>query len=118
MEGKEFQLYSKCLFRTIDFNQLRYELISRKVNFKPTDTYYIMTLSLHKDILEKTEPNNVVLENIAKDLDENEKTRFRGGARYKCQLPGCPFETTNYKKYLAHLEKVHRNSNLRYLCQV
>ena len=117
MEGQDFQLYNKCLFRTIEYNLLKTELISRKVNFTPTDTYYIMTLRLRKDILEKTEPHNVILENIGKDLDDNDKTRFRGGARYNCRLPGCPFETTNYKKYLAHLETVHRNSNMKHLCQ-
>ena len=82
MEGWDFQVYNKCLFRSIDFNELKSELKSRNVNFAPSDTYYIRTLRLRKDILLHSDPQNVILENIRKDLDEHEKTKFRGGSRY------------------------------------
>ena len=96
---------------------MKTELLARKINFSPSDSYHIMTLHLRKDILEHSEPHNVILENVKKELEGYVKSKFKSGSKYSCQIPGCLFTTVNYKKYLSHLEAVHRNSKSKFVCQ-
>ena len=36
--------------------------------------------------------------------------------KYSCCIPGCPFQTVNYKKYLDHLSFLHQNGKTRLSC--
>ena len=61
MDGKDQEVYSRALFRNINYLQLKSELVSRNTNFSPSDTYYLLTLKLRRGILQKYEGNEVLV---------------------------------------------------------
>ena len=117
MEGRDFQIYNKCLFKGIDYCALKSELIERKIDFSPSDTYHILTLRLRKEILKCYPDQKFLLDNVQQELDNYNENKHKGGSRYICKIPGCPFNSVNYRKYLSHLDMVHRSSKSRFVCQ-
>ena len=117
MDGHNFEIYNKCIFKTIPYHDLKAELESRSANFSPSDTYYILTLRLRKDILEKLEIQPSVRKQLDKEIDVFEKTKNKSGSVYECCVPGCPFRNLHHRKYLAHLGMAHYNSKSRLVCQ-
>ena len=117
MEGIEFDLYNKCLFKTINYNQLKSELLSRNINFSPSDTYPILTLRMRKDILEKLHIQHSVVQNIDSEIKLFEKVKYKSTSGYRCSFPGCSFQNLQHKRYVYHLQNVHHNSKSRLVCQ-
>ena len=117
MDGKDEEVYSKSLFRTINYSQLKSELLLRRVNFSPSDSYYVLTLRLRRQILQKNKENSVLLQNLDEEIVQHEASKHSVGRKYKCSLTGCPYISSNYEKYLCHLKFVHSNSKYRLKCQ-
>ena len=117
MDGKDQEVYSRALFRNINYLQLKSELVSRNTNFSPSDTYYLLTLKLRRGILQKYEGNEVLVKKIDEEIAEQDTSKHSVANRYRCSLPGCPFISKNHKKYLSHLEFVHQNTKSRLMCQ-
>jgi hypothetical protein len=117
MEGSEQTLYNKLLFRKSSFEEAKSEILKRNIICSPSDTTYILTLRLRKDILEKAEIQSDVVQTIEKELLEYEKRRRRPGDKYNCCLPGCKFSCSVYGKYISHLDLVHHHSSSKFICQ-
>ena len=117
MNGRDQEVYNKCLFRTISYSELKSELESRKINFSPSDSFYILTLKLRRLILIESEGSNIIADRIDDEISAYEKTKHTVGSRFKCCLVGCTFSASNHRKYLSHLEFVHLNTSSRLTCQ-
>ena len=109
-------LYGKCLFRTISYVDVKTQLHARNVNFAPSDSYYILTLKLRRDILLEGNSKSETAKHITEEINALTASRHSIGSRYKCSLTGCNFLSTKYEKYLRHLEFVHQNSSARLVC--
>ena len=109
-------LYGKCLFRTISYVDVKTQLHARNVNFAPSDSYYILTLKLRRDILLEGNSKSETAKHITEEINALTASRHSIGSRYKCSLTGCNFLSTKYEKYLRHLEFVHHNSSARFVC--
>ena len=117
MEGKDEEVYSKSLFRTISYAQLKSELLFRRINFSPSDPYYVLTLKLRRQILQKSNGNQMLLKNLDEEISQHEENKHSVGRKYRCSVVGCPYISSNHKKYLFHLKFVHLNSKYRLKCQ-
>ena len=117
MNGRDQEIYSKALFRSISYSELKSELESRKINFSPSDSYYILTLRLRRTILRESEGSNKVADRIDDEISAYEKSKHNVGSRFKCSLIGCPHIASNHRKYLSHLEFSHVNTSSRLTCQ-
>ena len=89
MEGRDFELYNFCLFKTISLVNLKEALLARNVNFSPSDTYAMLTLRMRRAILENLDIQHSVIESIDLELEVFEKTKQRTGSGYDCSVPGC-----------------------------
>ena len=116
MEDNDFESYNKCLFRTISYFELKHELEMRNINFSPSDSYYILTLKLRREILRKTDPKCIIGMKIDEEITAYKSNLHSVGNRYKCSLVGCSFLCKNHAKYMSHLEFVHQNSTSRFTC--
>ena len=110
------EVYSKCLFRTITYDDVKRKLHARNVNFSPSDSYYILTLKLRRDILLEGNRESETAKHITEEIGALTASRHSIGSRYKCSLTGCNFLCTKFDKYLRHLEFVHQNSSARLVC--
>ena len=110
------EVYSKCLFKTISYVDVKTQLHARNVNFAPSDSYYILTLKLRRDILLEGNSKSETAKHITEEINALTASRHSIGSRYKCSLKGCNFLSTKYEKYLRHLEFVHQNSSARFVC--
>ena len=117
MDGKDQEVYNRALFRNINFLELKSELISRNINFSPSDSYFLLTLKLRREILQKNEGNEVLVNKLVEEIAEQDASKHSVANRYRCSLPGCSFICKNHKKYLSHLEFVHQNTKSRLMCQ-
>ena len=117
MEGSDQTLYNKLLFRKASFEEAKAEILKRKILFSPSDTPYILTLRLRKDILKKAVIQSDVIHTMEKELLEYEKRKRRPGDRYNCCLPGFKFSCSVYGKYVSHLDLVHHHSTSKFICQ-
>ena len=117
MDGHDQTLYNKCLFRTVSYDEIKSEMVVRNVNFSPSDSYYILTLKLRREILGKSEENKNLLKNLDDEIAADEASKHTVGSRYKCCLTGCSYTCTNHAKYMKHLELVHHNTTSRLTCQ-
>ena len=91
MEGKDLEIYNRCLFKTINFIELKQELVSRSINFSPSDTYILLTLRLRKSILESLDIQHSVVESIDNEIKVYDQTKQRSGSGYSCSIPRCSF---------------------------
>ena len=110
------EIYNKCLFRTVNYFELKNELMLRNINFSPSDSYYILTLKLRKEILVKSDENSTLVKRISEEIAAF-VTNKTEGSKYTCSLVGCAFTCTNHRKYMSHLELVHQNTKSRLFCQ-
>ena len=117
MEGRDFELYNFCLFKTISLVNLKEALLAKIVNFSPSDTYAMLTLRMRRAILENLDIQHSVIESIDLELEVFEKTKQRTGSGYDCSVPGCTFRCFWHRKYVAHLDLVHYNTKSRVVCQ-
>lgn len=117
VEGESFTLYNKCLFKTIDYCTLKSELLKRKVYFMPNDTYRALTFRLRLDILKSDPKQTVLVKDLKRELDSLTANKRNEGKLYFCKINGCLYSSANYRKYLAHLDLVHRKSKSRFCCQ-
>ena len=118
MNAKDQEVYGKCLFMTISYHQMKSEMESRSINFSPCDLYYILTLKLRREILQKNDGSDTLIKQINVEIAATENTREASiGTKYKCCLAGCSFSCSNHYKYLAHFEFVHYNCKSRLTCQ-
>ena len=62
MDGKDQEIYNRALFRNINYLQLKSELVSRNINFSPSDSYFLLTLKLRREILQKYEGKGVLVQ--------------------------------------------------------
>ena len=116
IEGADFDVYNKCVFRTINYFEVIKELEEKEIIYSPGDTYYILTLKLRRGILAKNDKNCAVAHKIEEEIAAFKASKHSVGSRYKCSLVGCPFSCTNHAKYLSHLEFVHYSSTSRLKC--
>ena len=112
----DFEAYSKCLFRTISYYEVKTELEDRGINFSPSDTYYILTLKLRSELLRKADPNCAIARKVDEEVAAYKAQKHTVGSLYKCCLVGCNFACTNHDNYLRHLEFVHQSSSARLTC--
>ena len=117
MEGKDLEIYNRSLFKTINFIELKQELVLRSINFSPSDTYILLTLRLRKSILESLDIQHSVVESIDNEIKVYDQTKQRSGSGYSCSIPGCSFRCLRHKKYIHHLGLVHHNTKSRLVCQ-
>ena len=117
MEGRDQEIYSKCLFRTISYGEIKAEMMTRNINFSPNDTYYILTLKLRREIVKDSEVFGSTIEKIDEEIRAHEAIKHSVGSRYDCCLVGCKFSCRNHRKYLEHLQFLHHNSKSRLTCQ-
>ena len=117
MEGRNLEIYNVCLFKTINFEELKSEMVSRQINFSPSDSYVMLTLRLRKEILQSLDIQHALVANLEKEIKIYERTKHKSGSRYDCSVPGCSFVCVHHRKYVEHLNLVHRNTNSRVVCQ-
>ena len=117
MDGRDQEVYSKCLFRSISLAELKAELLLRNVNFSPSDSYLILTLKLRRDILVKSDDQPDIVDLINQEIVALDETKPAGGSRYRCSVVGCTFRCPSHLKYMTHLQFVHYNSKSRLACQ-
>ena len=55
MDGPDQELYNKCLFRNVSYEEIKLEMSARQINFSPSDSYFILTLKLRREILQKSD---------------------------------------------------------------
>ena len=107
-------LYSKCLFRTIGYNDLKMELENFEVEIK-TESYYLMCLRLRLIILQKSDCSGEAVNSIKEELE----ALSRSSSGYYCSISGCRYAPTkNYDKLLHHLKSVHHGTNQKIVCQL
>ena len=117
MNGGDQEVYNKCLFRTVCISELKSEMHLRNVTYSPSDSFYILTLKLRREILLKSEHQTLLVKRLDEEIAAHDASKHTVGSRYKCSLVGCSFSCTNHNKYLVHLEFVHHNSKSRLACQ-
>lgn len=117
MDGQDQELYNKCLFRTVSYEELKSKMIVRKINFSPSDSYYILTLKIRREILLKSDVNAQLVKNLDEEISSYYASKHTVGSRYRCCLVGCSYSCTNHSKYMNHLEFVHQNTPSRLTCQ-
>ena len=117
MDGQDQTLYNKCLFRTVSYAEIKSEMVLRSINFSPSDSYYILTLKLRREILGKNEENKQLLKNLDDEIAADNASKHTVGSRYRCALIGCLYTSANHAKYMKHLDLVHHNTKARLACQ-
>ena len=117
MEGKDLVIYNKSLFNKISYCELKSELILRKINFSPSDSYAILTFKIRRDILQNLNIQHAVVQSLDKEIKIYEDTKHKFGASYICSLPGCSFKCLRHRSYMFHLLNVHHNTKSRMVCQ-
>ena len=90
------EVYTKCLFRTITYDDVKRQLTARNVNFSPSDSYYILTLKLRRDILLEGNRESETAKHIKEEIDALTASRHSIGSWYKCSLTACNFLCTKY----------------------
>ena len=115
LDKDEESLYTRCLFRTIELNDIKRELVNR--NCDPSKlSYYTMTLKLQLLLLKEA---NTGLERQKELTTELSLIIKETDKRYTCSVPGCSFSCMNYKHLLSHLSLLHSNcSSASIICQV
>lgn len=116
MEGSEFDLYNKCLFRTICVSELQTELTLRNDDFSPSDSYHILTLRLRKKILTAANVQSDIVLQLNDEIIAYNKSKCSTYSSYNCCIPGCSFRCTWHRKYIFHLEANHYNSASALVC--
>ena len=116
MEGHTFNIYNKCLFRTISLVDLKLELTSHQVGFHQSDSYYILTLRLRREILLRLKMQPAVIEQLTNELNIYDKSKFKECSTYKCCVPGCYFRSFHHRQYISHLERAHYNGYFTFVC--
>ena len=114
LHGHSESIYIKCLFRSINFHELKSELTSRGIASN-TDSYYTMTLKLRLHILEVENCYPSVQTEIKAELGLVQEPSARG---YMCSVPGCSFNSVNYKSLLKHLRALHSATKQHLVCQL
>ena len=113
LSGHSESLYIKCLFRTISFEDVRYELRVRKLN--PSEfSYHVMCLTLQLHLLQEVECSDGIVGKLKCELDGLKKK----GIGFYCSIAGCEFTSKNYKHLMKHLKTLHITSNQRIVCQL
>ena len=79
--SEDQEVYSKCLFRTINYNDLKLELAKAKINYSPSDSYYILTLKLRRAILLKCDVNDRISINLNEEIRAYEESKYSVGSR-------------------------------------
>ena len=79
MDGRDQEVYSKCLFRSISLAELKAELLLRNVNFYPSDSYLILTLKRRRDILVKSNDQPDIFDLINQEIVGLDETKPAGG---------------------------------------
>ena len=114
LHGESESLYIKCLFKTISYFDLRDHLVQRKVDISG-DSFYIMTLKLRLNILERNNCNENVQMDLRTELAQVTKKTDKG--YYNCSLAGCHYSSKNYRSLLDHLKLLHSQSSQPIVCQ-
>ena len=113
LQGESEALYIKCLFRTINFLELKSQLLLRGFALN-SDSYYTMTLKLRLHILET--------DNCYKDIQTEIKAELtlvrKQPKGYNCSISGCHYSSTNYKFLLKHIRTLHGTSKHHLVCQL
>ena len=113
VSSKYESLYSKCLFRTIGYEELKNELEKHKITIY-SDSYYVMCLKLRLSLLKESDCCSDDVTSIEAELEAiNRSTRG-----YYCSFIGCKFTTPNYNKLLTHLKTNHGGRNQNIVCQL
>ena len=107
-------LYSRCLFKTISFHELKTELVKRSIEVSG-DTFYIMTLKLRLDILGKENCDVAAQDDLRTEILVAKKDCGKG--YFTCSVPGCSYSKSNYRSLLTHLNLVHPNNRHPIVCQ-
>ena len=114
VDSRHEALYSKCLFRTIGFKELKNEIDNFKIA-STGESYYVMCLKLRLDILKRSNCSDDIIKSIREELDSLDKTK----SGYFCSYYGCHFvPTRNYDKLLHHLKTLHIGNSQKILCQL
>ena len=113
LNGENESIYIKCLFKTIIFEDLKQQLLRRGQNVS-NDSYYVMSLKLRLDILQKSNCTSDVKRELEAELD----TMRKKSLGYICSLVGCKFRTKNYDSLLHHLKILHTGTNQKLICQL
>lgn len=113
MQVRNQRLYSRCLFKTIDFRTLQSELLARSVQVSCTDSFGLLTLKLRLELLIESDVNPEIIEQLRSEISL--ETRSKNS--YKCCLIGCPFKTVNHRMYIKHLQNLHSNTKQMLECQ-
>ena len=90
---------------------------AREINFSPSDSYFILTLKLRREILQKSDIYKEMVKSLDDEIDAYHASKHTVGSRYRCCLVGCSYTCTNHVKYMKHLEYVHLITQARLTCQ-
>ena len=113
LHGNDESLYIKCLFRTINFIDLKQELSSRQLH-DCSDSYYVMCLRLRLHLLQDSSSNKDIISELKSELE----TLKKKSVGYICSLAGCSFVTKNYSRLIHHLKSLHSGTNQKITCQL
>ena len=114
LKGKEESLYIQCLFRTINFADLKQELKNR-TDGAVDNSYFIMTLKLRLHILQKASCNVKLQDELKTEIEGLDRKPPRG---YKCSIAGCKYNTRNFNLLLGHLRSLHSSREHKIICQL
>ena len=112
--GDNGVLYSKCLFKTISFEDLKTELLKKGFEIR-SESYYELTMRLRLLILEEESCYEDIQEQLKAEIAVILKKPERG---YTCSLSGCSYTSSNYKKLVNHIKTLHGSSNQHFVCQL
>ena len=111
--GEKESLYIKCLYRTINFVDLKQELLNRQLQVH-SDSYYVLCLKLRLNLLRESSCSSELINEVENELEALKKK----SDDYCCSLAGCSFKSKDYNKLVRLLKTLHSGTNQKIVCQL
>ena len=80
MNGVDQEVYNKCLFRTVCISELKSEMYLRNVSYSPSDSFYILTLKLRREILLKSGDQHLLIKRLDEEIAAHDASKHTVGS--------------------------------------